>query len=314
MNLISAAVDIGSHTARLLGAKVFSENGKLCLIPELTRRDYIFIASEMSSDKVIEKSSISRTITTIKNYTDLALSYNASQVNGIVTGVIREAVNRDDFVRQLNHIDGFNCRIISGEEEAILTLKGVANSLEMPPDFILFDLGGGSTEFIFSGKDSTPKVISLPLGCSTLTKRFLEKDEKGKNVFSKINKYIMEIMHRETGAYSSKNLIGTGGTVASVAAICKNIRLDHINYKSLHKQEISFFEVDSLYSRVINTSTTQMINNMHIEEARAKVLPAGLSILRYIMLYMKAESLTVSMSGLLEGIILSNTEKNSYEY
>ena len=189
MNLIQAAVDIGSHTARLLVTKIFSKNGKLCLVPELICRDYIFIASEISPDKVIEKSSISRTITIIKKYTDLALSYNMTQVSGVVTGIIREAVNRDDFVSQLNRIDGFNCRIISGEEEAMLTVKGVANSLEMPSDFILFDLGGGSTEFIFSEKNSISKIISLPLGCSTLTKKFLEKDKK--NVFLKINKYIM---------------------------------------------------------------------------------------------------------------------------
>ena len=312
MNLTPAAVDIGSHTARLLVANLFSKNGKLCLIPELIRRNYIFIASEMSPDKIIEKSSISRTITIIKNYTDLALSYNTPHVSGVATGVIREAVNRDDFICLLNCIDGFNCRIISGEEEAMLTVKGVANSLEMPSDFILFDLGGGSTEFIFSGKKSILKIISLPLGCSTLTKRFFEKNEK--NMFFKINEYIMEIMNRGIGACPAWNLIGTGGTVASVAAMCRNIRLDQIDYKLLHKEKVSFSEVDSLYSRVISASITQLINNMHVEEARAKVLPAGLSILRHIMLYLKAESLTVSMSGLLEGLILSNTEKISYEY
>lgn len=312
MNLTTAAVDIGSHTARLLVAKIFYENGKLCLIPELIRRNYIFIASEMSPDKVIEQKTISRTITIIKNYTDLALSHNASQVKGVATGVIREAENRDDFICQLNSIDSFNCRIISGEEEAMLTVKGVASSLEMPPGSILFDLGGGSTEFIFSGKDSISKIISLPLGCSTLTKIFLDKYEK--NVFLKINEYIMNTISRSVDVCPAENLIGTGGTVTSVAAVCRNIRPEHIDYKSLHKQKISFSEVDSLYGRIINMNLTQLINNMHVEEARAKVLPAGLSILRHIMLYMKAESLTVSMSGLLEGVILSNMEKNNYEF
>ena len=121
-------------------------------------------------------------------------------------------------------------------------------------------------------------------------------------------------MNREIGVYPAWNLIGTGGTIASVAAICRNIREDHIDYKSLHKQKISFFEVDSLYNKIININVTQLINDLHVEEARAKVLPAGLSILRHIMLYMKSVSLTVSMSGLLEGVILSNTENNNYEY
>jgi len=312
MKLTTAAVDIGSHTARLLIANSFSKNEELCLMPELIRRNYVFIASEMSPDKIIEKSSISRTITIIKDYAELALSHNVLHINGVATGVIREAANRDDFIDQLNRIEGFNCRIISGEEEAMLTVKGVASSLEMPSDFILFDLGGGSTEFIFSEKDSILKIISLPFGCSTLSKRFLKESKK--NIFLKINEYIMDIMERDMVFRPTEYLIGTGGTVASVAAICRDIRLDDINYKSLHKQKISFSEVDSLYSMVINMNLTQLIINMNVEEARAKVLPAGLSILRNIMLYTKSESLTVSISGMLEGVILSNTERRHYEY
>ena len=312
MNFMPAAVDIGSHTARLLVANVFYSNGVLCLRPELVRRNYIFIASEMSSGRVIEKTSISRTVAIIKDYTDLALSHKTPQVDGIATGVIRNAVNGEAFIRRLNRIDGFNCRIISGEEEAILTAKGVLNSLKTTSDSIIFDLGGGSTEFIFLEKNIVSKIKSLPLGCMSLTKKFLWKN--GKNMFLKLNEYIMDIMDREIGFYPTAHLIGTGGTVASTAAVCRDIQQDHIGYKSLHEQKISFSEVDNLYGIIINMSLAEIVNNMHIEEARAKVLPAGLSILKNIMIYAKAESLTVSMSGLLEGVILSNMEENSHEH
>ena len=66
--------------------------------------------------------------------------------------------------------------MISGEDEARLTLLGVTEGLpDLRGDFLLFDIGGGSTEFVLSRAGRASQAVSVKLGVVELAERFMDQ-------------------------------------------------------------------------------------------------------------------------------------------
>ena len=76
----------------------------------------------------------------------------------------------------LRLVRGARPELLSGPEEADLSFRGATTGLDPARGpFLVFDLGGGSTEFAH-GTDSVDSALSLEIGCVRLTERFIESD------------------------------------------------------------------------------------------------------------------------------------------
>ena len=84
---------------------------------------------------------------------------------------MRDAENGEAFLGEIEWSYGFATRLLSGDEEAQLTFRGVAAGRELPPGTMVVDVGGGSTELVLADWHR-----SLDLGCVRLTERFLRSD------------------------------------------------------------------------------------------------------------------------------------------
>src|SRR5213079_1925173 len=95
----------------------------------------------------------------------------AERTLAVATSAVRDAENGEAFLGEVEWSYGFATRLLSGDEEAQLTLRGVATAAEVGPGTVVLDVGGGSTELI-----EPDRRVSLDIGSVRLTERFLHSD------------------------------------------------------------------------------------------------------------------------------------------
>ncbi len=103
------------------------------------------------------------------------LELNVSAYRAVATAAVRKASNRMEFIDLAKERAGIDIEVISGEEEAALTLAGTLGVIKDDPDSVLvFDVGGGSTELIRRENRNAVNIYSLDIGAVNITERFFK--------------------------------------------------------------------------------------------------------------------------------------------
>ena len=157
--MIVAAVDLGSNTTRLLVGRV--EDGR---VDELHRESRITRLGEgVDSRRRLLPLPIARVRNVLTDYRRTAESLGADRTLLVATSAVRDAENGEAFLGEIEWSYGFATQLLSGDEEAQLTQRGVG---ELGAATLLVDIGGGSTELVLDGFRT-----SLPLGSVRFTER-----------------------------------------------------------------------------------------------------------------------------------------------
>ena len=92
----------------------------------------------------------------------------------VATSATRDAGNRQVFVDGIREILGIDPEVISGDEEAALSFAGAVRAVGYGDgDTLVFDLGGGSTEFVLGDESGVKASRSVNIGCVRLTERHM---------------------------------------------------------------------------------------------------------------------------------------------
>ena len=159
-----AAIDIGTNSTRLLVADV--EGAR---IDDVLRRSVVTRLGEgVDASRRLQPEPIARTLATIAGYRDELEALGAERTLAVATSAARDAANGAEFLAEVGTRFGFATRLLSGDEEADLTRRGVG---AFDATSLVVDIGGGSTELIL-GEWRT----SLDVGSVRLTERFLHSD------------------------------------------------------------------------------------------------------------------------------------------
>jgi exopolyphosphatase/guanosine-5'-triphosphate,3'-diphosphate pyrophosphatase len=302
-----ASIDIGSHTARLLIADKSGPQG--ILRPLIRKRDYIRLSEgfDRAGEKTIQPNAIDRTLDALKGFSQTLKTFDVGSVHAVATGLFREAANRDEFLDRIYESTGIRVRTITGDEEALLTGKGVLNALDIrKKPFIIFDLGGGSTEFL-SGRGGRQTVRSIPLGAGILTQAYLKADPPEKDEIRVLSTYIDQILTesgmREVGAGDDYLVVGTGGTVTTLGAMTHRVPVEDITPEVINGLTIERSQIEGLFYRLRNLTLEERAKLPGLDTGRAGVIVAGSLIVIRILHFFKSVQLTVSMSDLLEAIL-----------
>jgi len=238
-------------------------------------------------------------------FKNLAERHGASDIRAVATGVLREAGNKMVFQEKMRKDADISVTIISGEEEAGLMARGVLSDLNaIPEQALIFDLGGGSTEFVFTRGEKVGRLLSLPLGVVTLTERFLLSNPPSLSEQQQVKDCVLNILKEKLSESGNINvLIGTAGTVTTLAAISASLKEYDpavINGMRLTRDRLKQ-QAETLFS--LNLDQRRRLTGL--EEGRADLICAGILVVLEIMDHFSQDCLWVSDSGLLEGIILS---------
>src|ERR687894_207411 len=159
-----AAIDLGTNTTRLLVADV--NDGQ---VEDVVKRTRITRLGEgVDQRRRLLPLPIARVRNCLADYRRELEALGAERTLVVATSAIRDAENGEAFLGEVEWSYGFTTRLLSGDEEAELTLRGVGAVDEAT---LVVDIGGGSTELIGAGL-----WASLDIGAVRLTERYLPSD------------------------------------------------------------------------------------------------------------------------------------------
>jgi len=305
MNPLAAAIDLGSHTARLLIARRSPASPWGWLSIERRRAYVRLVADEARGNEFdIGPRATARVVEVLSDFARMIAHYNVNQVHGVATGIMREAIHVDPFLDRLYKATGIRIQLVSGEKEARLSGRGARAVLGIQGDALIFDLGGSTTEF-FLERRGKAGALSIPIGAAVLTRRFIQSDppssDELKAALQEVQERLMPV-GREMGEVPL--VVGTGGTVATLAAMVHGIPPEHISPERLNGLTLTLSEVEACLSQMDILTTAERQVRLGLDPGRADVVVAGTLAVMGIMRFLRRPELTVSMSDLLEGLLI----------
>lgn len=298
-----ASIDIGSNTVRLLILECDESRDFRILA---CRRVITRLGEGMDSHGKLLEARMSATLSALSTFRQDCLEHGNPPLHAVATSAVREAANGEEFIRLAREKTGIEIEIIPWEEEARLTLEGVFWKIPHQDRRILtFDIGGGSTEFILSEGKNIVGFCGSSLGVVRLTEKFIHQhpvdDAEYENLTTHLRNELQTIQEK-LSAFKPQVLIGTAGTVTTLAALSKNIYPydpDKIHGTLLPKKNI-----ETLLQDLKKKSLNERLALKPLEQGREDLIIAGTAIVLETMRTFQCEPLLVSEYSLREGIIL----------
>ncbi len=297
-----ATVDLGTNTVRVLVVEAEGPSWRpLYEAQRVTRLGERQAAAGRLLDEPMR-----RTIEAVAEFVSSAERWGAGDIRIVATSAVREAVNRREFVARLRAATGHEVDVVSGEEEARLTLQGVAAGLPaLRGAFVLFDVGGGSTEFVLARDGRPVTAVSLKLGVVALAERFVDAGPVGEERLARLRRAVEARLDAdlppEIAGAGAPALVGTAGTVTTLAAL--DLGLPTYDADRVQGHVLRRVAAEELLERLAAMTLPARERLPCMEPGRADVLIPGLVICLTVMERLGHESLVVSDRGLREGIL-----------
>ena len=298
-----ASIDIGSNTVRLL---ILESTGDQKFNLLVSKRNITRLGEGIDAQGKLTEHRMQTTLKVLSRFRQICLENGDPPLFAVATSAVREASNGQEFVRLAKKETGIDIKIITWEEEARLTLEGVY--WKIPHEnrrVITFDIGGGSTEFILSEGENIKGFCSTSLGVVRLTEKFITQhpvDEKEYHSLQNHLQYELQTVKKKLSAFLPELLIGTAGTVTTLAALKENIY--PYDPEKIHGSAFSRPEAESILDDLKGKSLSQRLLLKPIEPGREDLIIAGTAIVLETMRAFDCEILTVSEYSLREGLIL----------
>jgi len=302
-----AAIDIGSNTFRMLIAE---PAGPGSITPwhtvHYTHR-IVRLGEGLHHTGRLGDAGMQRALTAFNEFAALLKQHGVEphEANAVATAAMREAGNGTEFRDQVERECGIRIRIIDGDEEAATSLNGACAVLteETRHDMLLFDIGGGSTEFIRAADGKSRDAISRKLGVVRLVEAHLRSDPPSPEDYAAMvaaaDAHLAEVEAFWGDRDVTKHLVGTAGTVTTLAATELDLCPYDANVINNHRMPLATFM--ALRDRLLAMTHDDRQAIRAIEPGRADLIVAGLAIIEAVLTRWNFDELIVVDAGLLEG-------------
>lgn len=300
---ILAGIDIGTLTCRLLIAEL-APSGTLRELR--SDRRILRLGQGVDRDRMLRGDAMARVAETLKEWCTLMEGYQVDASIAVATSAVRDAGNREEFVRLIHRQTGLEIQILSGEEEARRTILGIRSGLPAGvSDVLALDIGGGSTEFILDRPGQTPMMRSVDIGVVRLCERLLRHDPPTSEEIHQAREWVRAETVTAVGEMTlpvGLTFVGTAGTITSLAAMAQ--QLPTYEPARIHNYRLARTVVEELESTLLARTKSERVGLPGLEANREEVIAAGAIILRTVMETVRIPSLLVSDLGLREGVLL----------
>jgi exopolyphosphatase / guanosine-5'-triphosphate,3'-diphosphate pyrophosphatase len=287
-------VDLGTNSTRLLVADV--DDGSVL---EVERRLTITRLGEgVDERRILLPTALARVRNTLSGYRRVLEEAGAERTLAVATSAVRDAENGEAFLGEVEWSYGFETLLLSGEEEARMTSRGVANGGVLEPGTLVLDVGGGSTELVLADWH-----VSLDLGCVRLTERFLHSDPPTAAEVEACRAHIRSLL---PGEPQPTRAIGVAGTVTTLAVL--SLGLDEEDPALVHGHSLSAAWVEQEAERLaaLPVAALRELRGMHPD--RAPVIVAGALVVAETLRRYGVDAVQVSEHDLMHGAALAAAE------
>ncbi|MBK7762068.1 MAG: exopolyphosphatase [Bacteroidetes bacterium] len=281
-----AAIDIGSNAARLLISDVtIYKDGTL----DFTKVNLVRVPLRLGFD-VFETGRISdlkknELIETMKAYRHLLNVYDVKGLKVCATSAMRDALNANEIIREVEQKTNIAINVITGSEEAeILYETHLAETMDAKNMYLYIDVGGGSTELTFYGLNKPVLKKSFDIG----TIRML-KDYHIELQWEAMKTYVKSTVKSNLPIVA----IGSGGNINKIFSISKRKAGKPLSIEQLREyhKEMSVLTVE------------ERIHRYGFRLDRADVIVPALQIYLSVMRWAGITEIYVPQIGLADGLI-----------
>ncbi len=291
----TAVIDIGSNSARMI---ILEKTSRFAfhLLHEVKSRVRIS-ENAYQNEGVLQEEAIQRAIGALRDFMQIARSYDVRKTLCVATSAVRDASNKKNFIQRVKREVDLNIKVISGEREAYL--GGIACANLLPSyDAMTLDIGGGSTECACIKNAKVVDSDSIDLGTVRLKELFFDRND-----IEGAKKYIDTALE-QLKTKEQSHIIGVGGTFRALAQIIlknKNHPMNKIHAFSFEAQDLK-----TLGKKILAAESLSELKELGVKKDRYDVIKPGTLILLRLIKKVGATHLTTSGAGVREGLYLSD--------
>lgn len=300
-----AAIDLGTNSIRLMlcevvGGKFKSKNKEV-----ITTR----IGKDMSNSGLISEKAIEKNIDAIKYFKNKAEDFGAEKIIIFATSAIRDAANKEDFLEKVKNETGLDIMILGGEEEAEVGILGASYGLENNENFLVIDVGGGSTELVLGIDDKIVYSTSINAGAVRMTEKFIKTNPIHQSDIEALRENL-DMLFKDAISYlrtkEINRIVAIGGTATTAASIFHQMKV--YDWEIVHNTILTQAFLDKIFDNLKSMTVKERYVIKGLQKERADIIPAGIFITKYIMEKLNAKKVVISENDNLEGTIIKYGE------
>ncbi len=298
-----ASIDIGTNSTRLLVADVVDQKIETLFYAERLTK----LGSGLQPDGHVSEDAQTRVLDVLTEFQEKLRDFQVHQVQVFATSATRDAQNRTLFLEKIKQRTGWECRVLSGEEEAKLSFLGVISDLQVSGDYVVCDVGGGSSECIFARNSEMQRVASLNIGSNRMTRQFLLSDPPTREQIKATREFIRESLSDfELGSAKIEQIVAVGGTASTLALM--DARSSIKTPYQAHFYKLQYDGLENWINELSRKTVKERQSIIGLNPQRADVILGGALIFAEILTYMQQTSMIVSLRDLLFGIFLEKDD------
>ncbi len=296
-----AAIDLGSNSFRLEIGKYYS--GRIERVEYL--KETVRQGGGLDENNMLSDDAMRRGWGCLKRFRKRLADVNTDNVRAVGTQTLRQALNRDDFLKPAQDILGVPIDVISGREEARLIYQGAASLLPNSENKrLVIDIGGRSTEIILGQNQDIHALNSFQVGSVTWSMKYFPDGEFTKSAFHKAivaAKALLEeaLNFCEYGLWGE--VYGCSGTVSAVGSV--------LALTEKTDGSVTYDGLQWIQKQLIKVGNAKCINLNGLQEDRRAVIGGGISVLIAVFELLKIKQMHISTGALRQGV-LYNLIKN----
>lgn len=303
--MFEATIDIGTNSVLLLVGEV-QPDGSIRVAEDIA--NVTRLGEGLVRHGELSERATTRTLAVLAEYRDIAARYGITAPACIGTLALREAANASTFIRRARQELGLDIEVLSAEREATLTYHAAAH--DFGPSIAVLDIGGGSTELICErrgpkGPTNGHHLISLPLGCVTLTESFLKRDPTTPDELHALRLSIRATLEQQVEPLhfarpNDLSLVATAGTATTIMAM--HLKLASYRGDAVHGHRIRITEVRNLIDALMERTLAERRTMPGLIPERADVILAGSVLLHEAMSFLGYADVMISDRGVKWGL------------
>lgn len=279
------AIDVGSNAIRVLIAEVKKPLG----VWQYSKIAYLRLPVRLGDD-VFEKGKISdakieRFIDGMKIFKAMLAFYKVDAYRAVATSAMRDSNNSKRIQSRVMKEIGINLEVISGKEEAELVYLTFQLMHNIKTNYLLVDVGGGSTEITLFQANQIHAAKSFQIGSVRMLKNKVKPEE-----WDKMRDWIAT----EIAPHNPQRIFGSGGTINSVHKVLENSS----------KDPVTIHQLDSLVKKFEELSLEERLLRFPIKEDRADVIVPAMQIYTFVLNSLNLTEVFVPKMGLSDGVLL----------
>jgi exopolyphosphatase/guanosine-5'-triphosphate,3'-diphosphate pyrophosphatase len=309
--MLLGAIDVGTNSIHLIVVELDPRFGTSRTI--LKAREMVRLGGgDALARGYLGKKAMQRGIAAIEKFAQAARDAGASDVRAVATSAVRESSNGQEFVAAVRAGSGVAIEVLDDVEEARLIHLGVSRSFPLGGKVAcIFDIGGGSTEFIVGDADRPYFLHSVRLGSLRLYDEFLRDDDVANAGLRALGKHVRGILGpvaSQLSEYRFDTLIGTSGTVLGLAAL--DAAASGLPSQRAHGYVLRLDRLRTLQKTLVALSPAERRKLPGMNPRRSDIIVAGNAVVIAILESLGRKEFVVSERALREGIVVDYLERN----